>query len=94
MAKFYTEEVILIVALLGISWIFWKKIVQEDINSILQCKFPPFKQGMISPVLKSGDQTIMHWRPVTILSTLRKHLEKVINKKLKNHLISNGLIST
>ena len=33
------------------------------------------------------------WRPVTILNAMSKVVEKVLDKQLKHHLVSNGLIS-
>ena len=35
-----------------------------------------------------------NWRPVTILSSLSKVVERVINSQLKKHLLKNKLISS
>ena len=72
--------------------IFLMVIVNNCIN---QCKYPDaFKHGIISPVPKAGDPTEMKsWRPVTILDAMSKIVEKVLNAQLKQHLVSNGLIS-
>lgn len=87
----------------GISCNLLKKIIGSIaffltviINTAMQQSTYPtaFKHGVISPVPKSGDMTeAKAWRPVVILPALSKPLEKILNHQMKEHLISNNLIS-
>ena len=68
---------------------FLTVIVNECIS---QAVYPDqFKYGIISPVPKPGDpMDKKSWRPVTILNAMSKVVEKVLDKQLKHHLVSNG----
>lgn len=50
--------------------------------------FPkPLKQSIITPVFKSGDLTdVNNYRPISVLPSISKIIEKIINKRLINYL--------
>jgi Reverse transcriptase (RNA-dependent DNA polymerase) len=51
------------------------------------------KQSRIVPIFKSGEQdNCDNYRPISLLSTLSKVLEKIVQIKLVNHLESNKLL--
>ncbi|CAK1600921.1 unnamed protein product [Parnassius mnemosyne] len=58
-------------------------------------KFPNcFKLAEIHPIYKSGDAgCVNNYRPISILPTVSKILEKVINKRLTNYLEKHNLLS-
>ena len=52
-----------------------------------------WKCGVVSPVPKKGDLTEdKNWRPVTLLCSMSKIIETVMNKQIKAHLKRHGLI--
>lgn len=52
------------------------------------------KYAVVIPVHKKGDKTRMdNYRPISLLSTFSKILEKVIYKNLLNHLIDNKILT-
>ena len=87
----------------GISVILLKKMgdclapfITQIVNlSILSGKYPSsFKAGLISPVPKSGDMMeAKNWRPVVILNSTSKVIERVLNLQLKTYLEEYGLLS-
>jgi hypothetical protein len=51
------------------------------------------KKSRIVPIFKAGDcENCDNYRPISLLSTLSKILEKIVQKKLVNHLESNNLL--
>lgn len=53
-----------------------------------------FKTALIKPVHKDGDRDcVNNFRPISILPTLSKILERLINKRLVHYLESNNLLS-
>jgi hypothetical protein len=60
-----------------------------------QGTFPlAFKEAIVTPVHKSGDETIMsNYRPISVLPSISKILEKLINTRLLNYLSKHGLLS-
>jgi hypothetical protein len=51
------------------------------------------KMSRVVPILKSGDpQNCDNYRPITLVSTLSKILEKIVAIRLTNHLQINNLI--
>ena len=52
-----------------------------------------WKNVIVSPIHKADDRhSPKNYRPITITSVLCRLLEKLIKKKLMNHLLSNGVI--
>ena len=53
-----------------------------------------FKTAIIHPIYKSGDRNIVtNYRPIAILSSMSKVLEKVMNNRLVKYLETNNLLS-
>lgn len=53
-----------------------------------------FKKALVHPIHKSGDKSdIANYRPISILTTLSKILEKLLNKRLIKFLNKNNIIS-
>lgn len=53
-----------------------------------------FKKSVITPIFKQGDKNIIsNYRPISILPTMSKILEKIINKQLVNYLESHNLLA-
>lgn len=53
-----------------------------------------FKKAVVTPVFKSGDEDgITNYRPISVLTTLSKILEKVLNKRLVDYLESKNIIA-
>lgn len=54
-----------------------------------------FKRSLITPVHKGGSRdSVTNYRPISVLSSLSKVLEKVINNRLINFLEHNNLLSS
>jgi hypothetical protein len=62
--------------------------------SLSSGKFPSkLKISRTVPIFKSGDRQLCdNYRPISLLSTISKILEKYVAKKLTNHLESNNLL--
>jgi hypothetical protein len=53
-----------------------------------------FKLGQIKPIYKNGDKSrVDNYRPITILPTLSKILERLMNKRLVTYVESNNYLS-
>lgn len=53
-----------------------------------------FKSAIVTPVYKAGDRTQpTNYRPISLLASLSKVLERLVNKRLMAYLETNGLIS-
>lgn len=53
-----------------------------------------FKTSLITPVHKSGDRdTVTNYRPISVLTTLSKIFEKVLNNRLTKYLEQNKILS-
>ncbi|KAG7310900.1 hypothetical protein JYU34_003732 [Plutella xylostella] len=63
--------------------------------SLRSGRFPDaFKHSTIIPIHKSGDKAdVGNYRPISILPTLSKILERIINNRLINYLESENLLS-
>jgi hypothetical protein len=59
-----------------------------------KCTFPSlFKQAKVIPLYKSGDMNDpSNYRPISILSSLSKPLERHINSQLQTHLLKHNLL--
>jgi len=57
-------------------------------------KFPNcFKKCRVIPIFKSGSRMECdNYRPISLLSSISKVLEKIVAEKLLNHLLSNDLL--
>lgn len=57
--------------------------------------FPtPLKQSIITPVHKGGDgDDINNYRPISVLSSISKIVEKLLNSRLQNYLNSFNILS-
>jgi hypothetical protein len=62
--------------------------------SLSQGIFPDkLKNCRIIPIFKAGDQLdVDNYRPISLLSSISKVLEKIVAEKLIYHLLSNDLI--
>ncbi|KAJ0177049.1 hypothetical protein K1T71_007058 [Dendrolimus kikuchii] len=64
---------------------------ESEINTIIENS----KSSVIVPVHKSGDKSrVNNYRPISILSSLSKVIERLINNRLIQYLEYNNLIST
>lgn len=53
-----------------------------------------FKKATVHPIYKSGNKELVsNYRPISVLTTLSKILEKVLNKRLVNYLDSKNIIA-
>lgn len=53
-----------------------------------------FKKAVVCPIFKSGDKTSpSNYRPISLLSTLSKILEKLVKKRVMNYLEKYNLLS-
>ena len=62
--------------------------------SLTSGTFPKcFKQCRVIPIFKSGDRLECdNYRPISLLSSISKVLEKIVAEKLVDHLLSNDLL--
>lgn len=53
-----------------------------------------FKKALVHPIHKGGSgDSVNNYRPISVLTVLSKIFEKILNKKLINHLDKNNIIS-
>jgi hypothetical protein len=53
-----------------------------------------FKKALVHPVYKSGDRdSVGNYRPISVLTTLSKILEKILNKRLINYLECKNILA-
>ncbi|CAB3220285.1 unnamed protein product [Arctia plantaginis] len=53
-----------------------------------------FKKAVVCPIFKSGEKSEpSNYRPISLLSTMSKILEKIVNKRLINYLEKNEMLS-
>lgn len=59
------------------------------------CKFPQqWKESLVTPVFKKGNSLDPNnYRPISLLSTPEKLLEKVVCNSFDDHMISNGILT-
>ena len=54
-----------------------------------------FKEAIIKPLFKKGDRfNITNYRPISLLSSFAKILEKLFHKRLRNFLTHNNILSS
>lgn len=54
-----------------------------------------FKRAKITPVFKNGSKILPNnYRPIALISSLSKIIEKLVNKRLKGFLERNGLLGS
>lgn len=64
-------------------------------SSLTTGVFPKiYKKSRVQPIYKSGDTyCVSNYRPISILPTISKILERIINKRLVNYLENKNLLS-
>ena len=64
-------------------------------KSITSGTFPdPLKYAVVKPLFKKGDKTeLLNYRPISILNSFSKILEKVIHNQLQDHLNKHGILA-
>ena len=64
-------------------------------KSIISEHFPEtWKHAIVTPVYKKGDVfSPSNYRPISLLSTISKVFEKLVNEQLRDYLSSNNIIS-
>ena len=87
----------------GLSSIFIKRIaltISKPLLTIFSKSFSDgtipwqLKSSKIIPLFKSGDHSSMdNYRPIALLSTFSKILEKIVCNRLSNYLEKNNLLS-
>lgn len=87
----------------GISSVFIKRcrdILIKPLTSIFNMclsagRFPNMlKQSIVVPIYKSGEKKLIsNYRPISLLPTIAKILEKIINIRLINYLEKNSILS-
>lgn len=87
----------------GISSLFLKMsvdILSKPLATICNLcfqegKFPDdLKKSVVIPIFKSGDSDcITNYRPISLLPTVSKVIEKLINKRLKSYLEKNNILA-
>ncbi|CAB4038388.1 Hypothetical predicted protein, partial [Paramuricea clavata] len=66
-------------------------------NLSLRCgAFPDiWKKGKVTPIYKTGDPTSSNnYRPITILPTLSKLLERIVHRQIYNYLQEHTLLAS
>ena len=87
----------------GVSTIFLKKIIRNIATplsnifyrSLVTGQVPrELKTAKIIPLFKSGDRTnVDNYRPISLLNSFSKLLEKIVFKRLSIHIENNNLLS-
>ncbi|CAH2096799.1 unnamed protein product [Euphydryas editha] len=77
-----------------------KEIVVPVISDLINLSFEKgifpeaFKRSIITPVYKSGNKDeITNYRPISVLTSISKIMEKILNKRLLNYLNKFNIIS-
>lgn len=72
------------------------KVITNICNNAISCGIFPdaFKVAMVHPIFKSGDKhCVNNYRPISVLTSMSKIAEKLLNKRLTNYLDSHQIIS-
>lgn len=77
-----------------------KEVLVPPITKLIEACFEQgvfpriFKKSLVTPVHKGGNQDdVKNFRPISVLSTLSKILEKLLNRRLMKYLEHNKIIS-
>ena len=64
-------------------------------TSLLHCTVPDiWKKANVSPVHKKDDKSsVDNYRPISLLSSVGKTMEKLIHKHVQNYLLQNNIIT-
>ncbi|MCG7869883.1 MAG: hypothetical protein JAY74_26365 [Candidatus Thiodiazotropha taylori] len=64
-------------------------------SSLSQCEFPnAWKKANLTPIHKKNEKTLPNnYRPVSLLSTVGKTMERCVHKHVYNYVIENNLIT-
>ena len=65
-------------------------------TSLMQCTVPDiWKRANVSPVHKKDDKgSVDNYRPISLLSSVGKTMEKVVHKHVHNYLLENSIITS
>ena len=66
-------------------------------NYSLSCGKVPelWKQAIVTPIFKKGDQSeVSNYRPISLLSTIGKAMEKLVHKYVFNFFLEHHVITT
>ncbi|MEW8542639.1 MAG: reverse transcriptase family protein, partial [Candidatus Thiodiazotropha sp.] len=64
-------------------------------SSLRQCQFPnAWKKANVTPIHKKNDKTLPNnYRPISLLSTIGKVMERCVHKHIYNYVIAHNLIT-
>ena len=51
------------------------------------------KYATIKPIFKNGDKSVANYRPISVLPSFSKILEKIMYVRLMNHLETNNILA-
>lgn len=83
--------------MLNLIFPFCKQAVVHIINYSLKTEtFPKmWKKSVVTPLSKVADaENMSQLRPINILPTMSKILERIVNNKIEEHLKANNLLPT
>ena len=65
-------------------------------TSLIQCTVPDiWKRANVSPVHKKDDEgSVDNYRPISLLSSVGKTMEKLVHKHVHNYLLENSIITS
>jgi hypothetical protein len=63
-------------------------------RSLISSTFPTWKSGKVTALFKSGDRSnASNYRPITILPTISKVIEKAVHSQVYRYLIDNKILT-
>ena len=71
-------------------------ILLHVVNNCLSCDFPDsWKHSLVHPIFKSGNPDIVsNYRPISIVPTIAKVVERVVQRQLAAYMSDNHLLSS
>ena len=65
-------------------------------TSLMQCTVPDiWKRANVTPVHKKDDEgSVDNYRPISLLSSVGKTMEKLVHKQVHNYLLENSIITS